>query len=74
VQESFQVSKFKFATPKQSRATPTPLSLMGTTVHTVLEQHLTPQLGDCDPSIDIDDGVPEKRNEMSPGEDLERGK
>jgi len=74
VQESFQVSKLKFATPKQSRATPAPLSLTETTVPTVLEQHLTPQLGDRDPSINTDDKVLENRTESSPGEDLERGK
>lgn len=73
VQESFQVSKLKFATPKQSRATPAPLSPMETTIRTVSGQHLTPQLGDRDPSINIGDRVSEKRNESSPGEDLERG-
>ena len=60
------MSKFKLAMPKQSRTTLAALSLMETTVRTVLEQHLTPQLGDRDPSTDTEDDVPEKRNESSP--------
>jgi hypothetical protein len=74
VQETFQVSKLKFATLKQSRATPVPLSPTEITVRSVLEKHLTSRLGDRDSSVNIDDEVIKKRNESSPGEDLERGK
>jgi len=69
-----QLSKLKFATTKQSRSTPTPASPMEITVCTVFEQHLAPQSGDRESSINIFDEVPEKRNESSLGEDLERGK
>lgn len=72
VQETFQVSKLKFASFKQSRATPAPRSPTEITVRTVLETHLTSPFGDHNSSVNI--GVFEKRNESSPGEDLERGK
>ena len=74
VHENFQASKLKFATPEQFRATTAPLSPMEIAVRTVFEQHLTPQLSDRDPSIDIDDKVSEKHNKSSLGDDLERGK
>lgn len=66
------MSKLKFATFKQSRATPAPRSPTEITVRTVLETHLTSPFGDHNSSVNI--GVFEKRNESSPGEDLERGK
>lgn len=69
-----QLSKLKFTTTKQSRSTPTPHSPMEITVRTVFERHLAPRLGDRDSSINVDDELPEKRNESSLGEDLERGK
>jgi hypothetical protein len=74
MQDNLHVSKLKFKIAQQPCPSPVPLSPMEINVRTVFEQHLSPQLGDCNSSINIDDEVSEKRNASSLGEDLECGK
>ena len=70
--QNFQSSGVRFAKPKQIRATPIPLDPVEISVHTILQQHLAPQMRDQGLSTNTDE-VHQEPNGLTLGRDVERG-
>jgi hypothetical protein len=76
--QNFQISGLRFAKPiKQIRAPPIasgsldPVEIVS--VHTVLQQHLTPQMSDRGLSTNVDEEVHQELNGLALDGDVERG-
>ncbi len=71
--EVFQTSGLKFSKTQPIRTTPIPLNPMEITVHTVFEQHPSPQVGDHSSSINTDEEVYETLNRSNLDEEVGLG-